>query len=187
MYEIILEHSAKGTTWKDHKYIKKEDGRYIYDTKVEGSKRDEHQIKKEEYANNKLENVKILSAMYSTNMKESYEEEEEAKKRRKLASEALRQGRSGVAGIHYSRANELEKSSKEKRSLAESAFGSLESQLDEYNDTAKYVQDLKSKQSKKMNQYKRITSSARKESELEQKGREAIRTVLKQLEKLANK
>lgn len=25
-----LEHSPKGTTWKDHKYIKKENGRYVY-------------------------------------------------------------------------------------------------------------------------------------------------------------
>ena len=28
-----LAHSAKGTTWKDHKYIRKENGRYIYDEK----------------------------------------------------------------------------------------------------------------------------------------------------------
>lgn len=25
-----LQHSAKGSTWKDHKYIKKENGRYYY-------------------------------------------------------------------------------------------------------------------------------------------------------------
>lgn len=36
MYTIIIEqkddiqHSAKGTTWKNHKYIRKEDDRYIY-------------------------------------------------------------------------------------------------------------------------------------------------------------
>lgn len=29
-----LSHSYKGTTWKDHKYIKKEDGRYYYTTKT---------------------------------------------------------------------------------------------------------------------------------------------------------
>lgn len=27
-----LQHSPKGTTWKDHKYIKKVNGRYIYET-----------------------------------------------------------------------------------------------------------------------------------------------------------
>lgn len=28
--QYILSHSAKGTTWKKHKYIKKENGRYVY-------------------------------------------------------------------------------------------------------------------------------------------------------------
>lgn len=30
IYRKALFHSAKGTTWKNHKYIKKEDGRYYY-------------------------------------------------------------------------------------------------------------------------------------------------------------
>ena len=29
-FRDYLEHSAKGQTWKDHKYIRKENGRYIY-------------------------------------------------------------------------------------------------------------------------------------------------------------
>lgn len=32
-YRNSLIHSPKGTTWKDHKYIKKENGRYIYSIK----------------------------------------------------------------------------------------------------------------------------------------------------------
>lgn len=32
-----LWHSAKGTTWKDHKYIRIENGRYIYDEKAKDS------------------------------------------------------------------------------------------------------------------------------------------------------
>lgn len=33
-----LQHSPKGTTWKDHKYIKKVNGRYVYpDVKISGS------------------------------------------------------------------------------------------------------------------------------------------------------
>lgn len=32
-YRNSLIHSPKGTTWKDHKYIKKENGRYIYDAR----------------------------------------------------------------------------------------------------------------------------------------------------------
>lgn len=31
-YRNSLMHSPKGTTWKDHKYIKIENGRYIYET-----------------------------------------------------------------------------------------------------------------------------------------------------------
>lgn len=31
-----LEHSAKGTTWKNHKYISKKNGRYIYPKKSKG-------------------------------------------------------------------------------------------------------------------------------------------------------
>lgn len=39
----FLSHSAKGTVWKDHKYIKKEDGRYYYadDKKVSKTSSDE--------------------------------------------------------------------------------------------------------------------------------------------------
>ncbi len=33
-----IEHSAKGTTWKKHKYIAIKDGRYIYPKKAKGSK-----------------------------------------------------------------------------------------------------------------------------------------------------
>ena len=32
-YRMILAHSAKGSTWKKHKYIAIKDGRYIYDEK----------------------------------------------------------------------------------------------------------------------------------------------------------
>lgn len=35
-----LEHSFKGTTWKEHKYIRKENGRYIYPPDAEGEGKD---------------------------------------------------------------------------------------------------------------------------------------------------
>lgn len=37
-YRNSLMHSPKGTTWKNHKYIKKENGRYIYPTSPEVNK-----------------------------------------------------------------------------------------------------------------------------------------------------
>lgn len=53
-YRYYLQHSAKGTTWekKDHKYVKKEDGKYWYDNhRVEASKKPfGKRIAEEEYA-----------------------------------------------------------------------------------------------------------------------------------------
>ena len=38
MSYYVLKHSAKGTTWSDHKYIRKEGNRYVYPEDVEGTK-----------------------------------------------------------------------------------------------------------------------------------------------------
>lgn len=38
MSYYVLKHSAKGTTWGEHKYIRKEGNRYIYPEDVEGTK-----------------------------------------------------------------------------------------------------------------------------------------------------
>lgn len=61
-----LIHSAKGTTWKDHKYIKKENGRYFYTNK--GSKRTE------EMAQDKLRKLGVsernLGKVYNRLMKD---------------------------------------------------------------------------------------------------------------------
>lgn len=41
MSGYYLKHSAKGTTWKDHKYVKKENGVYYYKTAKEKSDKNE--------------------------------------------------------------------------------------------------------------------------------------------------
>ena len=48
-----LSHSAKGSTWKDHKYIKKENGRYYYknETTKGGGEIIENPLLDEEYMN----------------------------------------------------------------------------------------------------------------------------------------
>lgn len=38
MVAIILRHSAKGSEWKDHKYVKKVDGKYFYPDSYEGGR-----------------------------------------------------------------------------------------------------------------------------------------------------
>lgn len=49
-YDVVI-HSAKGSTWKNHKYIKKFAGKYIYPTKEDIRERDEAQreLSKTEY------------------------------------------------------------------------------------------------------------------------------------------
>lgn len=43
MSNLVLEHSAKGSTWKHHKYIKIVNGRYIYPSKAESEYRKNQQ------------------------------------------------------------------------------------------------------------------------------------------------
>lgn len=49
-----LEHSYKGTEWKNHKYIKKENGRYVYPTKTTADTgKSGRKVKKKKSAYNK--------------------------------------------------------------------------------------------------------------------------------------
>lgn len=43
-----IEHSIKGSTWKKHKYIRKEGDRYIYDEKLENERKIDESIQRTE-------------------------------------------------------------------------------------------------------------------------------------------
>lgn len=54
----VLSHSAKGSTWEDHKYIKRVDGTYYYPDNYEGGR---HISDLEENDSNKSEKLKLTS------------------------------------------------------------------------------------------------------------------------------
>lgn len=70
-----LEHSAKGSQWKDHKYVKKENGRYYYtddiaknNRKVGGKNPTEEDVSKAEEAYDQaVEEYKAAKKAYDSN------------------------------------------------------------------------------------------------------------------------
>lgn len=54
-----LEHSAKGSTWEDHKYIKKVDGTYYYPDSYEGGRHLDDEEKKNKYEQKDSYGVKL--------------------------------------------------------------------------------------------------------------------------------
>lgn len=52
MSNLVLEHSAKGSTWKHHKYIKIVNGRYIYPSNKPGSRAEAEYMKNQKDAAN---------------------------------------------------------------------------------------------------------------------------------------
>lgn len=78
----MLAHSAKGTTWKDHKYIKKEGDRYIYAPKGGSGRR--------------REGVGELSKANKENDEKIKSEEETNQERIKLIEELMEKDKIGV-------------------------------------------------------------------------------------------
>lgn len=173
-----LVHSAKGTTWKDHKYIKKVDGRYIYDSKINGGRSDE-QRKRETLANkweaeyesvkdefervadenekigNELSYLENQLFLLNKNRKTSNVTGKEARLKREIIKTKDALARSN---LEYDKA----KSNYEK---AEANFNALK----------KEIREGKTARNSVLNQYKRTTSGARKESDLEKIGRDKLR------------
>ena len=173
-----LVHSAKGTTWKDHKYIKKVDGRYIYDTKT-NSKRSDEQKKLEtlankwetEYESAKDEFERISDENEKAGNELSYLENQLflLNKNRKTSNVTGKEARLNREIIKakdaLARSNREYDEAKSNYEKAESNFNALK----------KKIKENKSAKNSVANQYKQKTSNARKESELEKIGRDKLR------------
>lgn len=79
-----LKHSIKGSTWKKHKYIRKEGDRYIYDSKIDYDKLPERSTKDAEENLKKYQdrldrqksyklNLEIKKSVVGSNLVEAYE------------------------------------------------------------------------------------------------------------------
>lgn len=80
-------HSTKGSTWKDHKYIRKEGGKYIYPPKNEikpkapefhyGKNESPKTKARENYMNRLRNQRKNLELLYDLNLKEMIKSQED--------------------------------------------------------------------------------------------------------------
>lgn len=83
----MLEHSYKGTTWKKHKYIRKENGRYYYPSKHESYEDYDRITKQVEYL--KKHTLKGQSREASIGLERNVTEIREEAKRRKERGERI--------------------------------------------------------------------------------------------------
>lgn len=68
VYDYVLKHSAKGTTWDEHKYVKKVDGRYYYPEDMKNLD-DMHKVSaKEQDAIGEINDSNWNSGKYDENM-----------------------------------------------------------------------------------------------------------------------
>ena len=85
-----LAHSAKGTTWKNHKYIRKEGNRYIYDPKDKKKFEEDLEKYKDEYEadrNNRINRGNLINVP-STEGALKYERASHALAAMKIADKA---------------------------------------------------------------------------------------------------
>lgn len=170
-YGVVLAHSAKGSEWKDHKYIRKKNGTYYYldengnettTTHKEGSSKSDSSDKKDEKAStDKKEDDKNVSAeakkLIDSNIKSEDLTPENVEK---LAKEVIRGGfgngqeRKDLLGEHYAtiqkRVNELMKG------YSKEALADATKKKSEENKT-----DTKKKSTKKKSSKKKTTTTTR--------------------------
>ena len=186
-YNIILEHSAKGTTWKDHKYIKKEGDRYIYDTKSEDSKRSKEERRASmnnvalEKVNNEIKDEEggiewAMQQIHYLDTKIPEISPEESDRLKKTDPEYSRNLASMLSLQNY--VNDATKKIQQLK---------VTKKMLETSQSSRKESEYKSERNKKMKSNKVSTSSARKESELEQIGRSTIRSIFNEIEKISNR
>lgn len=125
-----LMHSAKGTTWKNHKYIKKVNGRYIYQSSFRLSKQ----------LGVRLTGTSIASKMKGAVDKSTQEPKDDAQKLQEqydAAKNALEKMRNNSKNSRYTRPRDIlvnmEKIKKQEKHVKELANELNEALLKKYN------------------------------------------------------